>query len=55
MSMASKTFTVSIIVSGEGFESADDVTLAVCAGMDWFNEYGPDSKSLEYVGDDEVL
>lgn len=50
-----KSYTVSVIVSGEGFESADDVAMAVCAGLDWFNEFGTNGQSLEYVGDDEVI
>lgn len=50
-----KTYTVSVIVSGTGFESADDVAMAVCAGLDWFNGFGPEGKALDYVGDDEVI
>lgn len=50
-----KTYTVSVIVSGEGFNNADEVAMAVCAGLDWFNEFGSFGQSLEYIGDDEVV
>ena len=49
------THTTQIIINGEGFDSADDVAMAVCAALDWFNEFGPGAQTLHYVGDEAVI